>query len=310
MKKIEIDIQKLTEFHSQGLSDNSIALKFQCNAETIRNRRKALGLVSNQGVTINGVHIKQTSIKLKQLQPLVEQGLSDYKIGPILGYDARTIYQARKFYKLQRESLKHGKHVNVSPKQLEILIGHLLGDGSFRRNSVNATGKISQGIAQLEYTKWKVQELKPLCSDVVIYTRKTIDVRTGLYYTSAEASIYANPELNWVYDMFYGKGYKELNSSLLMYVTPISLAVWFMDDGYIGKEGSYCIATNSFKERDVLKSIFKKFGIEITIHKIGVTYIPRKYGQKFANLISPFIIPSMWYKLHRSHVTPLIQGKP
>jgi len=310
MVKLEINSKRLMLLHTRGLSNSKIAVYFNCNAETIRNRKKALGLFSNQGVTINGVHIKQTAIKLETLQPLVEQGLSDYKIADIIGYDARTIHQARKFYKLERPSMIYSKPVGYTQRQLEILIGHTLGDGHLRRDNANTTGRISQGIAQIPYTEWKVKELKPLCSDMVIYKRKTVDKRTGIYYSSADASIYANSELNWMYDMFYSNGYKELSPSLPMCVSELSLAVWFMDDGFLGKSGGYYIATQCFKHHHILWQIFKKFNIEITIPKSGMVYIKKRSAQHFANLVLPHMIPSMQYKLHRSHVTPLIQGKP
>lgn len=310
MKKIEINTKKMIELYNHRCSDSEIARHFNCHAETIRNKRKELNLPSNQGVTVNGVHIKQTAVPLKVLKPFVDQGLSDYTIGDVLGLDSNTIRSARKFYKLERESLVYGKAVKPTQRQLEILIGHILGDGSLRRDGANTTGKISQGIAQLDYATWKANELKPLAGEIKVFVRKTADHRTGIHYSSADAHIYANPELNWLYYMFYATSKKELNEDLIEYITPLSLAVWFMDDGFLSTSGGYCIATQSFNRVSLIKKIFSKFGIEVTVTKAGITYIKKGTAQRFVNFILPHIHDTLRYKLHRSHVTPLIQGKP
>jgi biotin operon repressor len=308
MVPIDINLKKLKQLHTKGLSDSEIGREFNCSSTTIANRRKNLNLPSNQGVTINGVHIKGTSIKKFVLEPLVKQELTDKQIGKILGFCEAAIWKARKILDIKRGNLKTVKSIKPTKKQLSILIGHLLGDGSLSKLYTNTTGKICQGIAQKDYTLWKAKELSPLSGKVTIYTRKSIDKRNGNIYTSCESYLKANPELNWLYDLFYCKGYKEVSLKMLYYLTPLSLAVWYMDDGYISKDGYY-IATDSFKNHRVLKAMFKKFNLLITIDKRGRIYIPSMYAKKFATIVYPYILPMFHYKIHQSHVTPLIQGK-
>lgn len=75
-----------------------------------------------------------------------------------------------------------------------------------------------------------------------------------------------------------------------------------MDDGCKCKPyGGALLCTNCFT-RDELKLIqemfSKKFDINVTLNcTSNLVYIPTKEFPKFKNLISPYIIPSMKYKL-------------
>ncbi len=309
MKKIIIDNDKFLKLYEAKQSDVAISNQLGCSAETIRTHRKSLNLLPNGGITVNGIHYKQTSIQLEVLKPLVEQGLSDYKIAKLLEYNHATVFQARKFYKLERPSLKYGQSVKPTLRQVEILIGHVLGDGHLKRHYENTAGTISQGTAQKEYAAWKVLELENLCTSLHRRVRKTIDQRTGVYYVSYDAHIKANPELNFLHELFYTGTEKVLSPEIVKYITPLSLAVWFMDDGFKSPSG-FCIATNCFTEREVLIAIFRKFHITVSFQKNGVLYIPAKHKASFQQLIEPYILDSLMYKLHPGLLTPLIQGTP
>ena len=69
--------------------------------------------------------------------------------------------------------------------------------------------------------------------------------------------------------LFYDtSGTKYLPSNLSDHFTNISLAHWFMDDGYKGKDGYY-LCTENFSQADILilLEMFSKFGLECSVHK-------------------------------------------
>lgn len=95
-------------------------------------------------------------------------------------------------------------------------------------------------------------------------------------------------------------------------MTPRSLAVWFMDDGSVkfdleGKPRHIILSTNgfSFEEQEIIVKFFKeKYGIDFKIVKESRTFrieLCRADGcDKFIDLVKPFIIDSMSYKIDRS----------
>lgn len=77
-----------------------------------------------------------------------------------------------------------------------------------------------------------------------------------------------------------------------------------MDDGYKRKEsnsGLLCTDNFNYEELEFLKELFiKKYNIVVSFHKKGNNYriyIPTKYFDNFKNLIKPYIVDSMSYKL-------------
>ena len=86
---------------------------------------------------------------------------------------------------------------------------------------------------------------------------------------------------------------------MLYKLTGLGIATWYMDDGSNGHYG-YIFCTNGFSKDDVqlIQKFFKeKFDINTTIRKDNVIYIKADSKQKFKNLVSPYIIESMKYKL-------------
>ena len=86
--------------------------------------------------------------------------------------------------------------------------------------------------------------------------------------------------------------------------SPLSLAVWFMDDGYKRNDcNAFRLGTDSFtlEEQKLLQNVLEKnFGIETKVHKKGRywnIYIPERESKKFVRIIKPYIIPKLKYKI-------------
>jgi hypothetical protein len=98
---------------------------------------------------------------------------------------------------------------------------------------------------------------------------------------------------------------KILPSNLEDYLTPLALAIWFMDDGSRLKHGGLRIATNNFTKKEVesLCVILKlKYNLICSIHSAGlnkgfILYINKQSKTEFIKLVKPYILPSLIYKL-------------
>ena len=108
--------------------------------------------------------------------------------------------------------------------------------------------------------------------------------------------------------MFYtlekGKFIKKIPKNITEYLTPLALAIWFMDDGSKFNQ-TVKIATNSFKYEDILylcMVLKSKFNIIATVQSGGknkgfILYVSTKSIAKFSTLVKPYMLPSMYYKL-------------
>lgn len=111
---------------------------------------------------------------------------------------------------------------SLTRTQRSIIIGSLLGDGAMRCK-VNALLEINHTFEQKFYVDWKYQHLANLVATPP-QVRKGNGARIAYRFTTLSL-----PELTPYYLWFYSGGRKTVPKDLAL--DPLSLAVWFMDDG-------------------------------------------------------------------------------
>lgn len=85
---------------------------------------------------------------------------------------------------------------------------------------------------------------------------------------------YSFSSFNFIHESFYFNNLKIVPKDLDMYFTPLSLAVWIMDDGSKSSSGMK-LCTEGFRVDDVkyLQTIiYKNFGLQTSLHKAGKGY--------------------------------------
>jgi hypothetical protein len=119
---------------------------------------------------------------------------------------------------------------------------------------------------------------------------------------------YTFSSFNWIHEMFYkliDKRYiKIVPLNIGEYLTPLALAIWFMDDGSSLGKGAR-IATNCFtlEEVNFLCNVLKsKYNINATPNKCGkdkgyILYIHVNSMNIFTKIVKPYLLPSLYYKL-------------
>lgn len=193
----------------------------------------------------------------------------------------------------------------------------ILGDGSCDRGGGNFTlhsnfiYKMGHCNRQKEYLLWKKQIIEQIShTKCRIYdyskTNSTYLVTNALkYFTKLQKIFYANNK-------------KQVTKKILDKLTDLSLAIWFLDDGYMSKNksgsvyGELCTDQFSYEEQLLIQDWIKtKFNIEVGIRKLE--YKSGKYTgkivyrikfnknacQKLSKLIKPYVeqIECMKYKL-------------
>ena len=133
--------------------------------------------------------------------------------------------------------------------------------------------------------------------------RPTIDGRLNGVRESLEKQTYdmAKAAAELISDSLrYPNGEKVLPMEIEKSLTPLALAVWFMDDGFLRKSNSIAISTDKFSDNDLLhlcKSLEYIYEIKPSIVKSKKLYFGVNATKGFIGVIKPFIIPSMRYKI-------------
>jgi len=194
----------------------------------------------------------------------------------------------------------------LSKEAREMLFGSLLGDAGvyLSTGSRHYHLMICHSPKQKEYMEWKEQFLKPVSTGIkqaTHYHRIRKKEYTTLTLRTINLSYFTR-----LRKIFYPYGKKIVRANVLNKLTPLGLATWFMDDGYgcINNRGyaqlylctcSYCQADNQ-----IIRSYFlDKLGIETRIHggNYPKIYFNKPNAKKLIEIIKPYIIPSMEYKL-------------
>jgi LAGLIDADG DNA endonuclease family len=186
---------------------------------------------------------------------------------------------------------------SLSEVQRAIVIGSLLGDGSMRCKT-NALLEINHSTHQRSYVDWKFSQLADLVTTPP-KERKGNGGRVAYRFVTR-----SDPALTPYYRLFYAGGRKRVPEVEL---APLSLAVWFMDDGCRSRNAVY-LNTQQFDEqgqRTMLKMLSKQWGLDATLNRDKSYYRIRvsvRSTKRLAELIRPYLLSELRYKLPR--VTP------
>lgn len=230
----------------------------------------------------------------------------------------------RQIYQIDRKGPKyiHRKKTEtfLTKRQKEILYGSMMGDA--KKNSSSSAG-FGHGTNQKEYLLWKYNEFENIASKnslkskhyISIIGSKLVDNR---FYTKA------NSDIEIINEQFYFSGKKEITKKILENLTPLSIAVWYMDDGSTGfsfksrqKFGynikpEYTFCTDSFSDESCLniqKWFLEKWDISTKLRqrnknkiKIGNRIVVNNYSvYRFVELINPYILSMFKYKINYDH---------
>ena len=199
---------------------------------------------------------------------------------------------------------------NFSSREKEIIIGTILGDAHIALLKTHARLEINHSEKQKDYVFWKYNEF-PNRVGAKPHEIHIADSRYNKIYKQWRFSTKIHPEFTGLHRMFYKKGKKVIPKNIgLLLTSPLSLAVWFMDDGG-RRNDSYGLFLNtlSFTESEhkiLIKVLKENFSLECRMHWIQDgyrIYIPSKEAQKFCTLVYSYILPSMRYKLSFNPVT-------
>jgi recombination protein RecA len=198
----------------------------------------------------------------------------------------------------------------LGDQQWQVILGSLLGDGNLSPNRHDRNGvrfRLGHGAKQGDYLDWKVS----LLGNIGCTRRTNVD---GARF----ADFRPLPELAELQRAVYlGDGKKTISWEYLKALTPLALAIWFMDDGTFtlrskgrqvrsaGGSGrvQFCIEAMTEGSRDRLVDYLgDTHGLVGSWRRVGATQkavltFDTASSRKFLDLVAPYVHPSMDYKL-------------
>lgn len=134
-----------------------------------------------------------------------------------------------KIYNKINNKVNNFKSLSLSQTTLSILLGSLLGNGSLK----NAQLSIKQSIKQESYLKYKADILTEISNSFSI-------IPSGQNYLYQSTSL---PILTDIHHLTYNKNTLNIKRKWLNVLTPLSLCIWWLDNGCIiskGRQGVLC----------------------------------------------------------------------
>lgn len=177
-----------------------------------------------------------------------------------------------------------------------VIIGSILGDGYLRiipgRN--NAFLEINHSIKAKEYVDYKYKVLERLCVSGPV-ERNGNDGRVAYRFFTKQ-----HKDLTDFYNEFY-KDHKKLIPRNIT-LDPISLSIWYMDDGSRCRDSDIYLNSQQFSINDqkTLLVALRKIGIKARLNKDKKYHrirILKESVSDFMKMIQPYVIESMKYKL-------------
>ncbi len=238
---------------------------------------------------------------------ILDEGLTPYQIADLLGYSEggwSNIYKYCREYGIEFDfSVNHDlRSVPFTQRQKDIAVGSLLGDAYLRPSGNAYALSFIHGEKQLDYLNWKREEFQNFVTQEGNYRRET--KFHGNHPTYAFNTI-SHPYLLELHNICYSTGKKDISAEWCNLVTPLSLAVWYMDDGSINKRyKTIVLCTNSFSREGqtlLIDLLSNRFGVEAVLeprrNNQTVLRINASQRYRFLDLVSPYIVDCMSYKL-------------
>lgn len=206
--------------------------------------------------------------------------------------------------------------LKLTDPQKEILIGTLLGDGHLETQDGGRTYrlKLDHSIKQRAYVDWLYESFREWTNtSPKEHSRNVLFRGVVKSYDKYGFNTLSHSAFRFYAKQFYSDGKKQVPRLIHRWLTPQALAVWFMDDGSIKSNAHKTVFMNtqsfsSLEVRRLQKAFRDVYGIQTILRPQGngnqLYFLGETVG-KFLELIEPYVVPSMRYKLPKVWLTQL-----
>jgi recombination protein RecA len=197
--------------------------------------------------------------------------------------------------------------VDLSPNQESVLIGTLLGDGCLAMHGHHARLHVKHKAAHRSLAEFKRSAFENYLS---MQLHEFDQCLGGKRYPCVQFVTRTSPVFTHWRRRFYVDGRKQVPADITDLLTPLAIAVWFMDDGSADHCG-VTIQTHSFDDHEVERlkqALLEGFDIVASLRANkgrSILYIGKQQLPKFESIVRPFVLEDLEYKLQpRRGLTP------
>ena len=211
---------------------------------------------------------------------------------------------------LQGKELKdYLKGYRLGKVQRKLIVGSLLGDGSL----TIPVGKhgvprlvFEHTSDQFPYLWFKYWVFKDLGGRVPQLRKKPST--DGKLYQSYRWVSYRSSSFLFYFQQFYrmdalGQRRRQIPKLIHRWLTKEALSIWFQDDGMKVGPNTYVLNTQAYRLQDhriLQQALERNFGLGTSVHKNKGSYqlyICASSGARFRQLILPYMVSCMMYKI-------------
>jgi hypothetical protein len=230
--------------------------------------------------------------------------MGDREIGALYGVSKTAISHRRKKWGIQplTKSDRATHDGELTPDQIQICVGTMLGDGYLRKCGAL---RIGHAWHQLDYLRWLHRMLHPL-SRPIRYSEKTVSTGTLCFTFTFQTVQHA--WFKTLRDVFYPEGRRIFPASVLESLEPLGLAVWYFDDGHLG-DGLPSFALGDITQSEaegVCRLVQERFGLDTYVRPQStptckIMGVRARSADIFFHLVRSYATPDMITKLPARH---------
>ena len=196
------------------------------------------------------------------------------------------------------------KTLKLTETQRSIIVGTVLGDGHLETQNGRKTFrlKIEHSSRQEAYVAWLYEQLQDWVRTPLATKQKQLAGVTSTHFWFQTLSV--------VQFRFYGLqfydslGHKQVPKIIRRLLTPLALAIWFMDDGSAKSKHHRAVILNTqcFTKSDIIRlqdALAQRYGLETNIRtqKDGLQIlITGEHAHLFMTIVAPYMLPDFSYK--------------
>lgn len=208
------------------------------------------------------------------------------------------------------------KKLTLSKVQREVLVGILLGDAHLETQNRGRTYRVK--IEQSEFHRDYLFHLYEVFKEWTLTPpqRKLRRYPDGKMVPHWWFQTLSHGAFRFYAHQFYREGRKTVPRLIHRWLKPRSIAYWFMDDGSIkwSKSRAVIFNTQRFQPHEIkrlMRVLSEIYGLEVYSRKQKEGYqvvISGRSLDKFIELINPYLLPCMLYKLPKGKRTQMPKG--